>query len=72
LKFKVDEIFQHEYAPILREADFEADTVCDEELSGAGDSMLSERLKLGRQSSALGHPISAFAAIFVSRSPPTS
>src|SRR5260370_38978150 len=34
-----------EYAPILREAGFEADTVSDEKLSGAGDSVLSERCR---------------------------
>jgi predicted nuclease of predicted toxin-antitoxin system len=43
LKFKVDENLPTEYAPILREAGFEADTVSDEKLSGAGDSVLSER-----------------------------
>jgi len=43
LKFKVDENLPTEYAPILREAGFEADTVSDEKLSGAGNSVLSER-----------------------------
>jgi predicted nuclease of predicted toxin-antitoxin system len=42
LKFKIDENLPTEYAPILREAGFEADTVSDEKLSGAGDSVLSE------------------------------
>jgi len=42
LKFKVDENLPTEYAPILREAGFEAATVSDEKLSGAGDSVLSE------------------------------
>jgi predicted nuclease of predicted toxin-antitoxin system len=45
LKFKVDENLPTEYAPILREAGFEADTVSDEKLSGAGDSVLSERCR---------------------------
>jgi hypothetical protein len=46
LKFKVDENLPTEYAPILREAGFEADTVSDEKLSGAGDSVLCERCGL--------------------------
>jgi predicted nuclease of predicted toxin-antitoxin system len=45
LKFKIDENLPTEYAPILREAGFEADTVSDEKLSGAGDSVLSERCR---------------------------
>jgi predicted nuclease of predicted toxin-antitoxin system len=45
LKFKVDENLPTEYASILREAGFEADTVSDEKLSGAGDSVLSERCR---------------------------
>jgi predicted nuclease of predicted toxin-antitoxin system len=45
LKFKVDENLPTEYAPILREAGFEADTVSDEKRSGAGDSVLSERCR---------------------------
>jgi hypothetical protein len=45
LKFEVDENLPTEYAPILREAGFEADTVSDEKLSGAGDSVLSERCR---------------------------
>jgi predicted nuclease of predicted toxin-antitoxin system len=43
LKFKVDKNLPTEYASILREAGFEADTVSDEKLSGAGDSVLFER-----------------------------
>jgi hypothetical protein len=35
LKFKVDENLPTEYAPILREAGFEADTVFDEKRFGA-------------------------------------
>jgi len=45
LKFKINENLPTEYAPILREAGFEADTVSDEKLSGAGDSVLSERCR---------------------------
>ena len=45
MKFKIDENLPTEYAPILREAGFEADTVSDEKLSGAGDSALSERCR---------------------------
>ena len=45
MKFKVDENLPTEYAPILREAGFEAATVSDEKLSGAGDSVLSERCR---------------------------
>jgi predicted nuclease of predicted toxin-antitoxin system len=43
LKFKVDENLPTEYVSILRGAGFEADTVSDEKLSGASDSVLSER-----------------------------
>jgi len=43
LKFKVDENLPTEYASILGGAGFEADTVSDEKLSGASDSVLSER-----------------------------
>ena len=45
MKFKVDENLPTEYASILRGAGFEADAVSDEELSGAGDSVLSERCR---------------------------
>ena len=45
MKFKVDENLPTEYASILREAGFGADTVSDEKLSGAGDSALSERCR---------------------------
>jgi predicted nuclease of predicted toxin-antitoxin system len=43
LKFKVDENLPTEYSSIPRGAGFEADTVSDEKLSGASDSVLSER-----------------------------
>ena len=45
MKFKVDENLPTEYASILRGAGFEADTVSDEKLSGAGDTVLSERCR---------------------------
>jgi predicted nuclease of predicted toxin-antitoxin system len=45
LKFKVDENLPTEYASILRGSGFEADTVSDEKLSGAADSVLSERCR---------------------------
>jgi hypothetical protein len=45
LKFKVDENLPTEYASVLRGAGFEADTVSDEKLSGASDSVLSERCR---------------------------
>ena len=45
MKFKVDENLPTEYASILRVAGFEADTVSDEKLSGATDSVLSERCR---------------------------
>lgn len=45
MKFKVDENLPTEYASILRGAGFEADTVFDEKLSGASDSVLSERCR---------------------------
>ncbi len=45
MKFKVDENLPTEYASILRVVGFEADTVSDEKLSGATDSVLSERCR---------------------------
>jgi len=45
LKFKIDENLPTEYASILRGAGFEADSVSDEKLSGASDSVLSERCR---------------------------
>ena len=45
MKFKVDENLPKEYVSILREAGFEADSVPDEKLSGADDSVLSERCR---------------------------
>jgi hypothetical protein len=45
LKFKVDENLPAEHALILRDAGFEADTVCDEKLSGTDDLTLAERCR---------------------------
>jgi len=42
LRFKIDQNLPAEYAALLREAGFEADTVDDEGLSGADDSVISE------------------------------
>jgi predicted nuclease of predicted toxin-antitoxin system len=41
LKFKIDENLPSEFAAILRSAGFEADTVADEDLSGAADALLA-------------------------------
>lgn len=43
MKFKVDENLPSEFASILRDAAFEADTVDDERLGGSDDSVVSER-----------------------------
>lgn len=43
MRFKIDQNLPAEYAAVLREAGFEADTVDDEGLSGADDSVVSER-----------------------------
>jgi predicted nuclease of predicted toxin-antitoxin system len=43
MKFKVDENLPSEFASILREAAFDADTVNDERLGGADDSIVSQR-----------------------------
>ena len=45
MKFKIDENLPSESAWILREAGFEADTVGDENLSGSGDLIVSERCR---------------------------
>jgi predicted nuclease of predicted toxin-antitoxin system len=43
LRFKIDQNLPAEYAALLREAGFEADTVDDEGLSGADDLDISGR-----------------------------
>lgn len=45
MKFKIDQNLPAEYAALLREAGFEADTVQDEGLGGADDSVISERAR---------------------------
>jgi predicted nuclease of predicted toxin-antitoxin system len=45
LKFKIDQNLPGEYAVLLREAGFEADTVDDEGLSGAEDWDIAERTR---------------------------
>lgn len=49
MKFKVDENLPTEYATIFREAGFEADTVADQRLVGADDSVLAERCREERR-----------------------
>jgi hypothetical protein len=46
VKFTVDENLPTEYASILRGAGFETDTVSDEELSGASNTVLSESCRV--------------------------
>ena len=43
MKLKIDENLPNECAEILRAAEFEADTVTDERLTGAGDSEIALR-----------------------------
>jgi predicted nuclease of predicted toxin-antitoxin system len=45
LKFKIDENLPQEYAELLRRADFQADTVDDELLSGTDDAVLITRCR---------------------------
>ena len=47
MKFKIDQNLPSEYASLLREAGFQADTVDDEGLTGADDSLISERGRTG-------------------------
>ncbi|HXL22689.1 MAG TPA: DUF5615 family PIN-like protein [Candidatus Dormibacteraeota bacterium] len=43
MKFKIDENLPAEFAAMLRDAGYEADTVGDQKLTGADDSALFER-----------------------------
>lgn len=43
MRFKIDQNLPTEYAVLLRESGFEADTVDDEGLGGADDSLIAER-----------------------------
>jgi len=45
LKFKIDENLPSEFAAILRNAGFEADTVADENLSGAADALVARHAR---------------------------
>jgi len=45
LKFKVDENLPPEFAAILQDAGFEADTVADEGLCGAADALLAQHVR---------------------------
>ncbi len=45
MKFKVDENLPVEAALIFREQGFEAETVCDESLSGADDEAIANRVR---------------------------
>ena len=45
MRFKIDQNLPVEYASQLHEAGFEADTVDDERLAGADDSVISERAR---------------------------
>lgn len=45
MKFKIDENLPGEFAVLLRGAAFEADTIYDERLAGADDSIVSERCR---------------------------
>ena len=49
MKFKIDENLPSEYASILRDAEFTADTAVDEGLSGSSDLLLTERARLERR-----------------------
>ncbi|GAC1689514.1 MAG: DUF5615 family PIN-like protein [Candidatus Acidiferrum sp.] len=45
MKFKIDENLPSEFAAILQGAGFEADTVADEDLSGAADALLARHVR---------------------------
>jgi hypothetical protein len=45
VKFKVDENLPSEFAGILREAAFDADTTEEEQLGGANDDVLSKTVQ---------------------------
>lgn len=45
MKFKIDENLPAECALLLRDAGFEADTVADEQLTGAQDSVIAGRVR---------------------------
>ena len=45
MKFKIDENLPSEFGVILQDAGFEADTVADEDLSGAADELLARHVR---------------------------
>jgi hypothetical protein len=49
LKFKIDENLPSEFARILQGAGFEADTVADENLSGAPDAVLAQHARVNHR-----------------------
>jgi predicted nuclease of predicted toxin-antitoxin system len=49
LKFKIDENLPSEFAAILQGAGFEADTVADEDLSGAADALLAQHARTNQR-----------------------
>jgi predicted nuclease of predicted toxin-antitoxin system len=49
LKFKIDENLPSEFATVLQAAGFEADTVADEDLSGAADDLLAQHVRANRR-----------------------
>jgi hypothetical protein len=49
LKFKIDENLPSEFVAILKGAGFEADTVADEDLSGAADAPLAQHARMNHR-----------------------
>jgi predicted nuclease of predicted toxin-antitoxin system len=49
LKFKIDQNLPAEYAALLREGGFDADSVDDEGLGSADDGVISERVRTERR-----------------------
>ena len=45
MKFKIDENLPAEAAAVLRDAGFDAETIWDERLSGAGDEVVAARVQ---------------------------
>lgn len=45
MKFKIDENLPSEFAVILQDAGFDAETVADEDLSGAADGVLARHAR---------------------------
>ena len=49
MKFKIDQNLPAEYAVLLREGGFEANSVDEERLGGADDGVISERVRAERR-----------------------